>query len=162
MSWCVLISAFVLVISSSAIAQNGLKVPKAGAKPPATKAPAGAGGQAGAASTDEAERAKTMERILECLAPGLPQDWWRAWVELVVEKEETAWNQRIFEGRFFYLTNTERTKSQDLKSCDPKEVAELAISLNQFLDPEKKRWNSLKLEFNREGGSFALKYSYGR
>ncbi|MDP2324802.1 MAG: hypothetical protein Q8N51_12325, partial [Gammaproteobacteria bacterium] len=111
MPWHVLISAVVLAISSSAIAQSGLKVPKAPASTAAQPA----------ASADEAERAKTIERIFECLASGLPQDWWRAWAEFA-ERGETAWNERSIEGRFFYLTNAERTKPQDLKSCDAKEV----------------------------------------
>jgi|CXWL01.1.fsa_nt_gi hypothetical protein len=152
MSWRLLISALVLVFSFSAVAQTGLKVPKAGTKPPASSA------QPPAASTDDAERAKIIERIFECLASGLPQDWWRAWAEFV-EKDETAWNERSIEGRFFYLTNTERTKPQDLKSCDAKEVAELTYSLNQFLDPDKRRWKIARLEFGRDG-SFELKYDY--
>lgn len=156
MPWRTLFLAAVLAFSASAIAQSGLKVPKAGAKPPA----AATKPKPAAATDDEAERAKTIERIFECLASGLPQDWWRAWAEFA-EKEETAWNERSIEGRFFYLTNTERTKPQDLKSCDAKEVAELTFSLNQFLDPDKRRWKSARLEFGRDG-SFELKYDYGQ
>jgi hypothetical protein len=156
----VLIAALMLALASGAVAQTGLKVPKPGAKPPAAKAPAGTPAQPAAASTDEADRAKTIERIVECLAFGLPQDWWRAWAEFV-EKDETAWNERSIEGRFFYLTNSERTKPQELRSCDAKQVAELTFSLNQFLDPDKRRWKVARLEFGRDG-SFELKYDYGK
>lgn len=160
MSWRVLISAVVFGFSSSAFAQTGLKVPEAGAKPPAAKAPAKRPVEPAAASTDEAERTKTIERIFECLASGLPRDWRRAWVE-IVEKGEVAWNERRFESRYFYLTDTERTKPQDLKSCDAQEVAELTYSLNQFLDPDKRRWKIARLEFGRDG-RFELKYDYGQ
>lgn len=156
MTWRLLSSALAITIAFGASAQTGLKVPKAGAKPP----PAATKAKPAAPADDEAERSKTIERIFECLAAGLPQDWWRAWAEFA-EKEETAWNERSIEGRFFYLTNTERTKPQELKSCDAKEVAELTFSLNQFLDPDKRRWKSSRLEFGRDG-SFELKYDYGQ
>ncbi|MGQ0510313.1 MAG: hypothetical protein ACT4P9_06835 [Betaproteobacteria bacterium] len=129
-------------------------MPKAGAKPPAASA------KAPPASDDAAERSKTIERIFECLAAGLPQDWWRAWAEFA-QREEIAWNERSIEGRFFYLTNTDRSKPQDLKSCDAREVAELTLSLNQFLDPDKRRWKAARLEFGRDG-SFELKYDYSQ
>ncbi len=160
MMWRHLIAAFALAFASSAIAQTGLKVPKVAAKPPAAKAPATATTQPPSASTDEAERAKTIERIFECLVPGLPKDWWRALVD-IVERGEVAWNERSLEGRFTYLTDTERNQLQDLRSCDAKEVAELTISLNRFLDLDKRRWKSARLEFNRDG-SFELKYDYGQ
>jgi len=151
-----LVSAIALAVAFGAAAQTGLKVPKAGAKPPAASAKP----KPPAATDDEAERSKIVERIFECLAAGLPKDWWRAWVE-IVEKGETSWNERSLEGRFFYLTDAERTKPQDLKSCDAKEIAELTSSLNQFLDPDKRRWKIVTLEFNRDG-SFQLKYDYGQ
>lgn len=156
MTWRLLLSAIALTMAFGASAQTGLKVPKAGAKPPAASAKA----KPPAPGDDEAERSKTIERIFECLASGLPQDWWRAWAEFV-EREETAWNERSIEGRFFYLTNAERTKPQDLKSCDAKEIAELVYSLNQFLDPDKRRWKVALLAFNRDG-SFELKYDYSQ
>lgn len=149
MSWRLLLAAIFLAFTFGAAAQTGLKVPKA--KPRA---------DAPAADADEAERGKTLERIFECLASGLPQDWWRAWVE-IVERGEISWNERRLEGRYFYLTDAERTKPQDLKPCDAKEVAELTFSLNQFLDPEKRRWKLARLSFNRDG-SFELKYDYAQ
>jgi hypothetical protein len=152
-----LLSAIALAMAFGASAQTGLKVPKSGAKPPAASATAKS---PPAASDDEAERSKTIERIFECLASGLSQDWWRAWVEFA-QREEIAWNERSIEGRFFYLTNSERTKPQELRSCDAKEVAELTLSLNQYLDPDKRRWKSVRLEFGRDG-SFELKYDYGQ
>lgn len=157
----ILISAVAFAVSSVAVAQSGLKPPAA--KPPAAmKAPAKAPAKAPepAASANEAERDKTIERIFECLASGLPQDWWRASVE-IVEKGEVSWNERSFESRYSYLTDTERTKPQDLKPCDAKEVAELTFSLNQFLEPEKRRWKLARLTFGRDG-SFELKYDYGQ
>ncbi len=160
MSWRALISAVVFGFSSGAFAQTGLKVPEAGARSPAAKAPARRPVEPVAANTDEAERTKTIERIFECLASGLPRDWRRAWVE-IIEKGEVAWNERRFESRYFYLTDAERIEPQDLKSCDAKEVAELTYSLNQFLDPDKRRWKVARLEFGRDG-SFELKYDYGQ
>lgn len=149
MSWRLLLAACSLSLAFAATAQTGLKVPKA--KPRA---------EAPAASADEAERSKIIERVFECLATGLPKDWWRAWVE-IVERGEVSWNERNLEGRFFYLTDAERTKPQDLKPCDAKEIAELTYSLNQFLDLDKRRWKLARLAFNRDG-SFELKYDYGQ
>jgi len=149
MSWRLLLAVFSLSLAFGAAAQTGLKVPKA--KPRA---------EVPAASADEAERSKIIERVFECLAAGLPKDWWRAWVE-IVERGEVSWNERNLEGRFFYLTDAERTKPQDLKPCDAKEIAELTYSLNQFLDLDKRRWKLARLAFNRDG-SFELKYDYGQ
>ncbi len=149
MSWRLLLAAFSLSLAFGATAQTGLKVPKA--KPRA---------EAPATSADEAERSKIIERTFECLAAGLPKDWWRAWVE-ITEQGESSWNERSLEGRFFYLTDSERTRPQDLKPCDAKEIAELTYSLNQFLDLDKRRWKVARLAFNRDG-SFELKYDYGQ
>lgn len=162
MSWRLLICTIAAAFATSAFAQTGLKAPaKAGPKPPATKATAKPPAKLpDTASSDEAERSKIIERVFECLAYGLPRDWWRASVE-IVEKGEVTWNERSFESRYFYLTDGERTKPQDLKPCDAKEVAELTFSLNQFLDPDKRRWKVARLEFGRDG-SFELKYDYGR
>lgn len=160
MSSRLLVAGIALAVAFGAAAQTGLKVPKAGTKPPSTKAPAKQPAKPDLAISDEAERSKTIEQIFACLALGLPKDWWRAWAE-IVEREETAWNERSFESRSFYLTDAERTKAQDLKPCDAKEVAELTFSLNQFLDPEKRRWKLARLTFGRDG-SFELKYDYGQ
>ncbi len=118
MSIRLLVFGIALAVASSAAAQTGLKVPKPGAKPPATSAKP----KPPAASDDEAERGKIIERVFECLAAGLPKDWWRAGVE-IVERGEVSWNERNLEGRFFYLTDSERTRPQDLKPCDAKEIA---------------------------------------
>ncbi len=160
MFWKVLIPAVVLVFASGAVAQTDPKVPKSAAKPPSAKAPAKASLQPHAASPEEAERVKTIEQIFECLASGLPQDWWQAWVEFA-EREGAGWNDRIIEGRFFYLIDAERTMPQELKTCGAREVAELTYSLNQFLNPDQRRWKAARLEFNR-GGSFELNYDYGK
>jgi len=160
MSRRLLICTIAAAFASSAVAQTGFKAPKPGAKPPATKAPAKQPAKPNTASADEAERSRIIERVFECLASGLPQDWWRASVE-IVEKGQAAWNEHTFESRYSYLTDTERTKAQDLKPCDAKEVAELTFSLNQFLDPDKRRWKLARLTFSRDG-SFELKYDYGQ
>ncbi len=156
------ISVVVLFLfSCGSVAQTGLKPPKSGVKPPAAKGAAQPPIAIGNAATDAELREKTIERIFECLAPGLPQDWLRAWIE-IVEKGEVAWNERSLEGRYFYLTSANREKPHELQSCDAKEVAELTVSLNQFLDPDKRRWKAVRLEFNRGDGSFELKYDYGQ
>lgn len=160
MTWRFVLLAIALTVASGAAAQTGLRLPKAEAESPPVRSPATTLAPPAAASTDEAERSKTIERIFECLAAGLPNNWWRAQIE-IVERGEVAWNERSLEGRFTYLTDAERTKPLDLKSCDAKEVAELTYSLNQFLDPAKRRWKVAKLEFNRDG-SFELKYDYGQ
>ncbi len=146
----------VLSIASGAAAQTGIRVPKAGASAPA----AGAMAKPPAASAQEVERNRTIDRILKCLAFGLPQDWWRAWVEFA-DHGQALWNERSIEGRFFYLTDTDRITPRDLKACNAREVGELTYSLNRLLDPDKRRWRTARLEFDREG-NFNLTYEYDK
>jgi len=150
------VCAIALAVASGAFAQTGLRLPGGGANPPA----AGATAPPQAASEDQAERDDTIGRIFKCIAAGLPQDWWRAWLEFA-DLGQPAWNERSIEGRFFYLTDAQRTGPRELRTCDAREVGELAVSLNKFLDPDKRRWRTARLEFDREG-NFELKYEYDK
>lgn len=45
--------------------------------------------------------------------------------------------------------------------CNAREVAERVYALNDFLEPERRRWKAATLVFTGDG-KFELKYDYGK
>ncbi len=152
MSRRLIIAVLAATVAGDAYAQIGLRLPADLSAPkPAAKA------KQKPAVVDENERVKAAQRIFECVAAGLPGDWRRAWAE--VTEIATDGNERRFEGRFYYLPEAEGAEPVDLAPCDTREVAERIYALNDYLEPEQRRWQAATLIFTRDG-KFELKYDY--
>lgn len=102
---------------------------------------------------------KAVEEIFACVAQGLPEGWQRAWV--VVTELAGDLKERRFEGLFQVSLEASGDKRWDYVPCNSRQVAESVYQLNDFLEPEKRRWKTATLLFLREG-RFELKYDYSR
>lgn len=144
-----LLAIVALALSAGAGAQTGLR-PPAQAKPkPAAKA----------VQTPAVENAgvRAVEEIFACLAEGLPKEWRRVWV--VVAELAGDGGQRSFEGRFFFSLDAAGDNPLPLVPCNAGDVALRVVQLDEFLEPEKRRWKAATLTIT-SGGKFDLKYDY--
>jgi hypothetical protein len=98
--------------------------------------------------------AKTVEQIFSCLAPGLPQDWKRAWV--VVTGAEIA-----AAAKFYVTTSFRDEDAEEFVPCNAQEIARRITSLSDSLPPDQRRWKSARLVIENEG-EFELKYDYAK
>jgi len=96
-----------------------------------------------------------VEQIFSCLAPGLPQDWKRAWV--VVTSSETA----AVATKFLYTSSYRDEDAEEFAPCNAQEITRRITSLNASLAPAQQRWKSARLAINSEG-EYELKYDYAK
>jgi hypothetical protein len=144
----------VLAAALSSVADAQLKPPTD--KPKST---AKAKQQKPPTTVDNEANVKAVQKIFECVAEGLPQDWRQA--RVVITERSSGEKERSFEGRFEYSTEADGSKPTPLKPCDSREVAQGVYELNEFLSPEKRRWKVATLTFTSEG-KFEIKYDYVR
>lgn len=94
--------------------------------------------------------AKTVEQIFSCLAPGLPAEWRRAWVE--VSQAGGA-----LTGKFYFTTSLRREDGEEFTPCNAQEVTRRIAALSDGLPPEQQRWRSARLSIDSEG-AYELTY----
>jgi len=122
--------------------------------PPAGSAPAAGSG----ASTDSDEKSSAeavVQKIADCVLPGLPADWTMAQIDVreVARKDK----ERSFEAIYSYLDAN--GKAGPFTPCDQKEPALNVYKLNGALEPSKRNWIRATLVFSKEG-KFELQYDY--
>lgn len=138
-------------VAAQANAQGtGLK-PSTGTSKPAAKA------HKPPTVVDDEANVKAVEKIFQCVAAGLPNEWRHA--RVVITEISSGEKERRFEGKFDYSTQADGAKPVPLKPCDAREVAQGVYGLNEFLSPEKRSWKVATLTFTSEG-KFELKYDY--
>jgi hypothetical protein len=137
----------------------GLAQAQTAIKPPAAKAKAklAAAVNKPAPAEEESEGVRAVREIFACLAAGLPEAWQRAWV--VVTELAGDDKERSFEGKFHYSLDPDGVRGVPLVPCDAREAAARVYALNEFLEPEQRRWKVATLVFTRDG-KFELKYDY--
>jgi hypothetical protein len=97
---------------------------------------------------------KTIESIFTCLAPGLPQDWKRAWVEIT---DAGAGKEKV--SKFFYSNLRSDTDGEPLVPCNAQELTRRVIGLNEKLPPERRAWSRALLVIDSDG-EYELSYEY--
>jgi hypothetical protein len=98
--------------------------------------------------------ARTVEQIFSCLAPGLPQDWKKAWI--VVSAPEAGAPAK------FLVTSTFRDEdAESFVPCNAQELARRVAGLSDALVPDQRRWSSARLLIDSEG-QYQLTYDYAR
>ena len=102
---------------------------------------------------------KAVEEVFNCVAAGLPKDWRRAWV--IVTELAGDDKERRFEGKFEYSLDSSGKDPKPLAPCDAREVAQGVYKLNDFLEPDKRKWKVATLIFNSDG-KFEIKYDYAK
>jgi hypothetical protein len=88
--------------------------------------------------------AKTVEQIFSCLAPGLPAEWRRTWVELTHAGSAVS-------AKFYYTTTLRREDGEEFTPCNAQEVARRILALDAALPPERKGWRVARLSIDSEG-----------
>jgi len=90
--------------------------------------------------------AKTVEQIFSCLAPGLPAEWRRTWVEVTNTVGAPT-------AKFYYSTSSRREEGEEFTPCNPQEVTRRIASLSDAGGS----WRSARLLIDNEG-AYRLDY----
>ncbi|MGB3934199.1 MAG: hypothetical protein WBL29_00630 [Burkholderiales bacterium] len=85
-----------------------------------------------------------MEQIFSCLAPGLPAEWRRTWVEVTNTGNAVT-------AKFYFTTSLRREDGEEFTPCNAQEVARRIVSFNAGLPPERQGWRTARLSIDSEG-----------
>ena len=124
--------------------------PAAAAQEPAAKPAPGPG---------QAPDPQILESIMTCLAPGLSQDWKKAWFVVKEIDRNEAESARQFQADFFFSTSLKDSRGKRLQTCGPEKIIESVSSLNDYLTTEQQRWTSAVFTFLSDG-KYDVKYDY--
>ncbi|MBC7803520.1 MAG: hypothetical protein H7Y16_06545, partial [Candidatus Parcubacteria bacterium] len=102
---------------------------------------------------------RLIENIFACLAPGLPQDWKKAWV--VITSVEGAGGGARYDAKFFYANSFGDDEGDEFAPCNAQEVSRRITGLNEALPADRRAWKTARLVIDNEG-EFELKYDYAR
>ena len=97
---------------------------------------------------------KVIESIFTCLAPGLPQDWKRAWVEIT---DQGGGKEKVSKFRYTILRNDD--EGEALVPCNAQELTRRIIGLNDKLPPDRRGWNRALLVIESDG-EYEMSYEY--
>jgi hypothetical protein len=100
-----------------------------------------------------------IEKIFNCLAPGLPKNWKKAWIVVNEIGQDEAGTTRKFEANFFFATNLKDSKGKKLTPCGSAPVLEGVTALNDYLPEKQRQWTGITLTFTSEG-KFDATYDY--
>jgi len=130
--------------------------PAAAAKPPAARQDVALAAPSSAATPDApvAIDMKVIESIFTCLAPGLPQDWRRAWVEIT---DQGGGKEKVSKFRYTNLRSDD--EGEPLVPCNAPELTRRIVGLNDKLPPERRGWNRALLVIESDG-EYELSYEY--
>ena len=93
-----------------------------------------------------------IERIFNCLSPGLPPDWKRVWVEITDQKDA------IFRVSNIGHVNDE---GEPLVPCNAAALTGTIVGLNEKLAPDRRAWKRALLVIESDG-EYELSYDYGK
>lgn len=130
--------------------------PAAAARPPAPRQDVAMAAPSSAA-TPEAPvpiDLKVIESIFTCLAPGLPQDWKRAWVEIT---DQGGGKEKVSKFRYTNLRNDD--EGEALVPCNAQELTRRIVGLNDKLPPDRRGWNRALLVIESDG-EYEMSYEY--
>ena len=101
--------------------------------------------------------AKLIESVFNCLAPGLPPDWKRAWVEITDQGGGKAKNSK------FRVSNIRdiNDEGEPLEPCNAQELTGRIVGLNDKLPPDRRAWTRALLVIDSDG-EYELTYEYAK
>ncbi len=88
--------------------------------------------------------AKAVEQIFSCLAPGLPAEWRRAWVEVSNAGGTPT-------GKFYFTTSLRREDGEEFTPCSAPEVARRIASLSDASSAGGRNWRLARLSISSDG-----------
>jgi hypothetical protein len=90
---------------------------------------------------------EVVEALFGCVAPGLPKDWARAWINIT-----SVGSYDTFLAEFHVATAPEDRKGQPLDSaCGASEMGTILQQLNRHLSAAQKKWPKARVTFMRDG-----------
>jgi hypothetical protein len=103
-----------------------------------------------------------IEKMFNCLAPGLPKDWKKAWFVITETDRNEDGTSRNYEANFFFATSMNDSKGKKLLNCGADPVLEGVRSLQDYLPESQLRWTGATFTFSREaeGVKFGATYDY--
>jgi hypothetical protein len=100
-----------------------------------------------------------IEKMFNCLAPGLPKNWKKAWIVVNEISRDEAGTSRNFEANFFFATSIKDSKGKKLTPCGADPVLEGVGALNDYLPENQRRWTGVTFTFASDG-KFDATYDY--
>lgn len=105
-------------------------------------------------AASEAEN-RAMADIVDCLVQGLPQIWYRATMEINLDKpyDETG------SVRYAFARDEATAPTEPFQPCDVKRPAKTLIDLRNSLPPAKRGWIGAQVTVLRDG-RFGIRYGF--
>jgi hypothetical protein len=99
--------------------------------------------------------AKLIESIFNCLSPGLPPDWKRAWVEII---DQGGGREKQAKFRVSNIGHAS-DEGEPLEPCNARALTGSIVSLNEKLPPDRRAWSRALLVIESDG-EYELTYDY--
>ncbi len=131
--------------------------PAAPAAPPRQEVALAAPSSAAALAAPLAIDSKLIERIFNCLSPGLPPDWKRAWVEIT---DQGAGKEKDAKFRVSNIGHVD-DEGEPLVPCNAAALTGSIVGLNEKLPPERRAWKRALLVIDNDG-EYELSYDYAK
>jgi hypothetical protein len=109
-----------------------------------------------AASAQQLSEQQTniVESIAQCLLVGLPEDWQRAEMTVVLPQTGAAGGEVTYR-----VSRAPEGRPVPFRPCDDQKPAQALVDMRRLQTPELAAWSSARLVIHREG-KFDLKYDY--
>jgi hypothetical protein len=98
---------------------------------------------------------RAMADIVDCLVQGLPEQWYRATMEINLEKpfDETG------SVRYVFSRSPEEAPSESFQPCDVKRPARTILELRSRLPRDRQGWIGAQVTVLRDG-RFGIRYGF--
>ena len=109
-----------------------------------------------AASAQQLSEQETniVESIAQCMAAGLPEDWQRAEMTVVLPQAGASGGEVTYR-----VSRGAEGRPVPFRPCDDRKPAQALVEMRRLQAPELAAWSSARLVIHREG-KFDLKYDY--
>lgn len=98
---------------------------------------------------------KLIESVFNCLSPGLPPDWKRAWVEITDQGGGKERNSKFRVSNILDISD----EGEPLVPCNEQELTRRIVGLNDKLPPDRRAWTRALLVIDSDG-EYELTYEY--
>ncbi len=100
---------------------------------------------------------KLIESIFNCLSPGLPPDWKRAWVEIT---DQGGGREKDAKFRVSNIGHVD-DEGEPLVPCNAAALTGSIVGLNEKLPPDRRAWKRALLVIESDG-EYELSYDYNK
>ena len=101
--------------------------------------------------------AKLIESVFNCLSPGLPPDWKRAWVEIT---DQGGGKEKSSKFRVSNIRDND-DEGEPLVPCNAQALTGSIVGLNAKLPADRRAWTRALLVIDSDG-EYELTYDYAK